>query len=146
MYCLKNGILIPISYKHHTLQQITHSSVIDILCQSIRELFTSECHNLGRNTYSNYMQKHTFQDCYIKDILLSFFLTETYLSRPLYKIYITFFLSELFSCPIIRVSRQCLDVYRLYMSRQCLVMFTQCLDVSKQCQYVSRHVQMCLHI
>ena len=43
---------------------ITHCWVSDILCQSIRKLFTSDCHHLGRNTFSNYIQKYTFQDHY----------------------------------------------------------------------------------
>ena len=95
LYYLENGTLMPISYKNHISHQITHSSVIDILCQPIRELFTSECQNLCRNTF-----------------LLH---TEKYLWRSSYKIYINFFLSRSFSSPIIMVSKQCLDV-----CRQCL--------------------------
>ena len=123
----------------HMWQQITHSSGIDILCQPIRELFTSDCHHLGRNKSSNYIQKHT--------------------SRPSFKVYIVFLLSRQFSCAIIRVSRkclhvcrqclkvsrQCLDVFRhLYMSRQCLVMSWQWMCLNNV--NVSRHIQMCWHI
>ena len=62
------------SFQFHT--HITHdnnSSAINILCQSIRELFASDHLHLYRNTSSNYMQKHAFQDQYIKYILFSFF-------------------------------------------------------------------------
>ena len=37
-----NGIVMPISYTHHALQQLSHSSFIDTLRQPIREWFTSE--------------------------------------------------------------------------------------------------------
>ena len=41
---------------------ITHTSIIDILCKLIREVLTSECHHLYRNSCSNYIQKPTIQD------------------------------------------------------------------------------------
>ena len=57
----------------HTSHLATNNPLLhtEILCQPLRELFTSECHHLGRST-SNYIQKHTFQDHYIKYISFSF--------------------------------------------------------------------------
>ena len=51
---------------------ITHSSVIEILCQPIRKLLTSRCHHLYRNEWFNHIQKYTFPDYYMKHILFSF--------------------------------------------------------------------------
>ena len=65
LYSLENGILMPTSCMHHMWQQITYSWVIDILCQPTSELFTSDCHHLGGNTSSDYIQKHTFQNHHI---------------------------------------------------------------------------------
>ena len=54
-------------------QQVIPSSVIDILCQPIRELSTSECYHPYRSTGSNYIQKCSFQDNYMNYISFSFF-------------------------------------------------------------------------
>ena len=62
-----------ILYTIHTWQQVTHSRVIDILCQPISEMSTSECNHLYRNTFSNDIQKHSFQDHYMSYILFPFF-------------------------------------------------------------------------
>ena len=81
LYHLDNGILLPISYTHYMWQQVTHSSVIFILIQPVRELTHAEIH-----------------------VLI------TYFSRPLYKIYLIFLLSRWFTSAIISMYRQCLDV------------------------------------
>ena len=73
LHCLENRFLMPIPCTDHKWQQLTHFWVIVILHPTIREPFTPQCHNLGRNTSSNYIQKHTFEDHYIKYILFSSF-------------------------------------------------------------------------
>ena len=88
LYCSKNGIFMPITYTHHTLQQVTHSWVIDILCQPFRELSTSECHHLYRNTCFYYMKKHSFQDHYMNYILFSFFQTHFIVPSELFQDYV----------------------------------------------------------
>ena len=55
------------------LAKSKHSWVIDILCQSIRELSISQCHQLYRNTFSNYTHKHNIKDHYMNYISFSFF-------------------------------------------------------------------------
>ena len=63
----------PISYTHHTWQQVSHSWDTDTLCQSIRKLSTSGCHHLNRNTCSTDIKKHNFQDHYVNYVSFSFF-------------------------------------------------------------------------
>ena len=96
------------------------------LCQSVREMSTSGCHQLYRSTCSNYIQKHTISDHCIKHIIVFF-------SRP-------------FCSAIIRVSKQCLNVSR-HVSI-CLENVQSCLDIVQMCQHneqtheqtMSRHI------
>ena len=104
----------------HTLH-VTNNPLLSY--QPIRKYFTSACSHLGRNTCSYYIQKHTYQDHYVKYILFSFY-------------------QDHFASAILRVSRQCLDVGRPYLEVSTCLMSRCVYTMTRHVCTMSRHIPL----
>ena len=69
---------MPISYTHHvTINPFS----VEIVCHTIKELFTSECFHASKITNSNYTLKHIIQDYdinYMSSFFQDHFLVQSY--------------------------------------------------------------------